>query len=61
MFGLLYLTFALVAISEGLTAQEAIISTNELTQYIFLWLGPIMIVWGIISFYGHRRMIFGFT
>jgi hypothetical protein len=51
--------FFLVPMEESvtLTLRDAMYMANN----AFLILGPLIIIWGIISFFFHRRMIFRFS
>ncbi len=61
LFGIIYLIFLALAFYEGYSSANI---GNEIfmeVSSVFVFLGPIIIIWWLISFFFHRQMIFSFS
>ena len=57
IFVVIALRFVFSQDGQQLSMAESLLLAND----VFLVLGPIILVWGIISFFFHRQMIFAFA
>jgi len=56
-----FLSFAWMSVSEWIYFSQSWRMALYETNNIFFWLWPVIIIWGLISFFFHRQMIFSFA